>query len=90
MKLPADVKQERRQKVWRFSDLFTDSTTGRMSESLMWSNIGKAAMTWGFCYICVTQQTSEFLWLAYGGAVLGHNIAARVLNQRQQQIEKQS
>jgi hypothetical protein len=89
MKLPEGVGKDRRRRVWRFSDLFTDSTTGRMSESMLWSNVGKLAMTWGFCYICVTQQVSEFLWLAYGGAVLGHNIAARAMNQRQQKLEKQ-
>lgn len=62
----------------------TDHETGRLRESSVWSNAGKLAMTWAFVYVVLHGDSSEFLWLAYGGVVVGAEIGARILNQKQQ------
>ena len=69
---------------WKWSDLVTDHQTGRLRESSVWSSIGKAAMTWGFIYAVYHGNSAEFLWLTYGGVVVGAEIGARILNQKQQ------
>ena len=81
-------KATRPKSTWKFRDLVTDATTGRLRESAIWSNIGKATMTWGFIYALLHDNGTEFLWLCYGGVILGHEGASRLLNQRQQALDK--
>jgi hypothetical protein len=69
-------------------DLVTDHTTGKLRETSLWSNIGKAAMTWAFCYTIYKGGSNELLWVAYGSIVVVHEAAARFFNQRQQQMDK--
>ena len=88
MKLPTDVKTERRQKTWRFSDLFTDSTTGRMRESMIWSMAAKGSILWAYIKF-VSALNFETMTFVMAAALLGHELGARFMNQRQQQIEKQ-
>ena len=73
---------------WKLSDLVCDHRTGKLRETLLWSNIGKAAMTWGFVYNVWTGDSSQWLWVAYGGIVVAHEAVARVLNQKQQVIDE--
>lgn len=73
---------------WKWSDLVVDHQTGRLRESSVWSNIGKAAMTWGFCYVVWKGRSDEFLWLTYGVVVVGAEIGARLLNQKQQALNE--
>lgn len=77
---------EKRRKKWAFSDLVLDHQTGKLRESALWSNVGKAAMTWGFVYMILHDHGTEFLWLAYGAVVVGSEFGARVLNQKQQAL----
>ena len=69
-------------------DLITDHQTGKLRESSIWSNIGKLAMTWGFVYVILQDKGTEFLWLTYGGVVVGAEIGARIMNQRQQALNE--
>jgi hypothetical protein len=75
---------------WCFMDLVVDHQTGKLRESSVWTNVGKAVMTWAFVYTILDDKGSEWLWLAYGGIVVSAEVVARVLNQKQQQIDKQS
>lgn len=71
-------------------DLVTDHQTGKLRETALWSNIGKAAMTWAFIYtVFYTKGSfSELLWVAYGSIVVAHEMGARYFNQKQQQLDK--
>ena len=66
----------------KLRDLIVDHKTGLIRESKVWSNIGKAAMTWGFCYTILRGGNSEWLWIAYGTVVVGHEAVTRMLNQK--------
>lgn len=75
---------------WCLMDLVTDHQTGKLRETAVWSNIGKAAMTWAFVYtVFYAKGTfSELLWVAYGSIVVAHELSARYFNQRQQLLDK--
>lgn len=75
---------DRRARKWQWSDLFVDRRTGVLRESLIWSNVGKLAMTWGFVYMTATGKATDWLWLAYGGVICGHELISRGLNIKQQ------
>ena len=81
------MKPDRRKRRWCFLDLVTDHQTGKLRESAVWSNTGKACMTWAFVYTVLGGHGSEWLWLAYGGIVVAHASVERVLNKRQQAID---
>ena len=74
---------------WKFSDLVCDHKTGKLRESALWSNIGKAAMTVAFLYVVFTDKSTETLWLAFGALVIGHASVERLLGQRQQKLDKE-
>ena len=67
--------------LWHIRDLVTDAKTGKLQERKLWSNLGKAAMTFGFIWAVLHAQGSEWLWMSYGGVILGHAI----LDKRQDQ-----
>lgn len=75
--------------TWRWADLFVDHRTGMLRESKLWSNIGKAAMTFGFLFIVIVEhgQYNPGLWAAYGAVIMGHETATRWMNQRDRQID---
>ena len=72
---------------WCVMDLVVDHRSGKLRESAVWSNIGKACMTWAFVYTVLGGHGSEWLWVAYGGLVVAHASVERVLNQKQQTID---
>ncbi len=74
---------------WCVMDLVVDHKTGKLRESAVWSNVGKASMTWAFIYTVMGGHGSEWLWIAYGGIVVAHASVERVLNQKQQTIDKE-
>jgi len=77
------------QRLWCVMDLVTDRTTGRLRESAVWSNIGKAAIVWAYC-ANVNATTFETMTFVVGGLLLGHEIGARILNQRNNKMEKEN
>ena len=72
---------------WCVMDLVVDHRTGKLRESAVWSNVGKACMTWAFVYTVLGRHGSEWLWIAYGGIVVAHASVERVLNQKQQSMD---
>ena len=69
----------------RFADLIRDDTTGHISPSKMWLNIGNLSMTVGFVKVVWAAQATEGLaWVfaVYGGLVAGSQFANRFLAQR--------
>lgn len=82
------TNDRRSMRRWCVMDLITEAKTGRLSEARVWSNIGKLAMTVAFGWVIYRGQSSEFLWLAYGGIVVGHEVMAKFQNQKQQQLDK--
>jgi len=75
-------------KVWSLKDLIVDHSTGKLRETALWSNIGKASMTWAFIYTILKGTGSEWLWLAYGGIVVAHESTARFFNQKELLMNK--
>jgi len=73
---------------WHVMDIVTEYKSGRLSETKIWANIGKAVMTWGFIYVIMRGGSSEFLWLAYGGIVVAHEVFSKAQNQKQQALDK--
>lgn len=76
-------------RAWHLRDLVTDSKTGRLRETLIWSNIGKAAMTFAFLLATIRGATTEWLWLTYGGVVVLHELGSRHYIQAQQRLDKE-
>ena len=75
--------------LWNWRDLFTDHRTGKLREAVIWAHVCKAAMTFGFIWTVIHGHSSEWLWLTFGAVCLGHEGFTRVLNQKQQQIDKE-
>ena len=75
------------ERKWCVMDIVTDRTTGRLRESAVWSNIGKASIVWAYV-THVNATTFETMTFVVGGLLLGHEIGARILNQRSEKMEK--
>lgn len=75
-------------KQWHLRDLFTDERSGKLRETKVWSNIGKAVMTFAFVVVTWRGAGTEWLWLTYGMVVVLHELGSKMLNQKQQQIDK--
>ena len=73
--------EDRRKPEWHFRDLFTDHRTGKLRETLLWSNVGKAAALFWFSWECYRGTDSEWLWLVVMGALVFHELVSRVINQ---------
>ena len=62
----------------KLSDFVTDPKTDRYSEREVGASLAKASMTCGVIYAIVALGvTTEWLWLTYGGTMLGHEYASR-------------
>jgi hypothetical protein len=66
--------------LWHIRDLVVDHKTGKLRETALWSNIGKTAMTWAFCWLTLKNQLTEWYVLAYGGIVVFHELGSRVIS----------
>lgn len=75
--------EERRKRRWCVMDLITDSVTGRLLEPKVWSNIGKASLTFALLYETLHGNLTEFLIITYGTVVIGHESLSRYLRQRE-------
>lgn len=74
---------------WCVMDLVTDHQTGKLRETAVWSNVGKGTLTWAVVYQTLHNGLTEWLVLAFGGIVVLHESATRLLNQRQQNMDKE-
>jgi len=48
---------------WCVIDLVTDPKSGRLRETLLWSNLGKASALGWFSWKCWQGTDTEWLWL---------------------------
>ena len=77
-------------KQWHLRDWVTDERTGRLRETKLWSNVGKAAMTFAFVRATWVGAGTEWLWLTFGSVVVLHELGAKYLGQRQQTLDKET
>ena len=75
-------------RLWCILDLVTDHKTGKLRETAVWSNIGKATLVWAVIYQTLHGNLTEWLVAAFGALVIAHEVTSRILNQRQQTIDK--
>ena len=68
--------------LWHLRDLVTDHKTGKLRETVLWSNIGKFVMTVAFCWLTYKNQLTEWYVLAYGGIVICHEMGSRLISQQ--------
>lgn len=78
---------EKRTRRWCITDLVTDHVTGKLRESACWSNIGKAAVVWAYIKF-INVLNFELMTLTIATVVIGHDVANRMLNQKQQRDDK--
>lgn len=75
-------------RLWCIRDLFVDHQTGKLRETAVWSNAFKASALVAYCRF-VSATNFETMTVAAGGIFLAHEIGARILNQRQQTLDKE-
>lgn len=80
---------ERRHRRWCVMDLVTDHHTGKLRETLVWSNFGKAALLWGFFWQLHHDGISEWYAGIMVGALIMHELGSRLMNQKQQALDIQ-
>lgn len=78
--------EDRRTRAWRFSDLVCDVKSGRLRETLLWSNVGKAIAAWALVYNVVNKSDTEMLWLIVMGILTAHELLSRYLSQKLPQL----
>ena len=71
------------ERKWCVMDLVTDHASGKLRESSVWSNVGKAVVTWMYVEH-VSADNFETMTLVLVGAVIGHEIVSRLTNAKQQ------
>lgn len=63
---------ERRARRWCVTDLVTDPYSGKLKETLLWSNLGKlSALVW-FSWKCYHDKDSVELWLVVMVVLTAH------------------
>ena len=60
---PPEQFRERRLRKWCFVDLVTDPYSGKLRETLLWSNLGKASALFWFSRKCYLDTDTYELWL---------------------------
>lgn len=77
----------RNRRTWRITDIVVDKTTGRLRESALFSVATKIAVLYSYLKF-VNATNFETMTFVVGCLMLGHEVGARVLNQKQQRLEK--
>ena len=75
---------EKRRRLWCVMDLVTDPISGRLAETKIWSNAGKALMCWVVWHEAIQGQLTEPLLLWFAAAVLGHESLTRFMNMKRE------
>lgn len=58
-------------------DLVTDPVTGRLRETLVWSNLGKCAALIAFGWEVYRERDSDWLWFIVMGVLTAHEAVSR-------------
>lgn len=66
----------------KLSDLLTDPSTGRMSESKLWLHIAKPAFIWGYVYMTMHDKMDWMLALTFGLLLMAHESISRLIGLR--------
>ena len=75
---------EKRRRLWCIMDLVTDPISGRLAETKVWANAGKALMCWVVWHEAIQGQLTEPLLLWFAVAVLGHEAVTRFMNMKRE------
>ena len=74
------MTEDRRKPEWHFRDLVTDHHTGKLRETLLWSNIGKSIAAWALIHNVLKGTDSEWLWLVIMCVLVFHELASRLIS----------
>ena len=77
---PTHKFTEKRVRRWCFTDLITDPVTGKLRETLLWSNAGKASALGWFSYKCYHGDDSIELWFIVMVILTAHAAFSQVVN----------
>lgn len=67
---------------WCFVDLVTDPASGKLRETLLWSNLGKVSALIWFSHKCYSGTDSPELWLIVMGVLTCHAAFSQFLMAR--------
>lgn len=73
---------DRRVRRWCFMDLVTDPHTGKLRETLLWSNLGKAAALAWFSWHCYHGTDTDWLWAIVMGVLTAHELLSRYMTSK--------
>jgi hypothetical protein len=59
---------------------------GKLSHTVVWSNIGYFVYTLGFVYMVGHSQSTEYIWMIYGVTVIGSRSLNKFMEMRHTQI----
>ena len=76
------MTEDRRKRRWCLGDLVADHQTGKLRETLVWSNVGKAIAAWALVHNVLKGTDTESLWLIVLGVLTAHELASRWLAQK--------
>ena len=72
---------------WKVMDLFTNHQTGKLRETLIWANAGKAALL--FMYLKYVNATNyETMTSVMAGILIAHEVVKAKQSQDQQRLDK--
>lgn len=63
-------------------DLVTDPINGRLAETKIWTNIGKALMCWALYHEAIAGRLTEPLLMWFGLLIFAHEAVSRFLTGR--------
>jgi len=73
---------------WHWRDLFVDHQTGKLRETLIWSNLGKVGLSIWFGTDIYYRTATTDQAMVFASIVVLHELGSRFFNQRQQVIDK--
>ena len=79
---------DRRVRRWCVMDLVTDPHSGKMRETLLWSNLGKATALVCFIYNVYSGTDSEWLWLVVMAVLTCHAAFSQYISTKMPPMEQ--
>lgn len=73
-------KTDRRKRRWCFVDLITDPYSGKMKETLLWSNLGKLSALLWFSWKCYNDDDTIELWFVVMLVLTAHAAFSQVVS----------
>lgn len=76
------------ERQWRLRDLVVNHQTGKLRETLVWANAGKAALLYAYLKY-VTAANYETMTTVMAGALIAHEVIKTKQHQDQQKLDKE-